>query len=62
MPTEKIDEVPKFKVCVHPEHNPPMFQVFEPGKYKHTCPECKYVQYFVVQPKICLNIGNHKGL
>lgn len=44
---EKIADVKPS--CVHPEHNPPTHQVFEPGVYRHTCPACGRVQVFTVQ-------------
>lgn len=28
------------KPCLHPEHEPPMHIVLEPGTYQHTCPGC----------------------
>jgi len=37
MPITKIKDAEW--TCSHPEHKPPMFQVFEPGAtYRHTCP------------------------
>lgn len=38
MPTRKIADAPV--VCYDPDHLPPMFKVFEPGVYEHTCPAC----------------------
>lgn len=35
--------------CVHPEHNPPSMQVFEPGVYEHECPLCGNKKFFRVQ-------------
>jgi hypothetical protein len=37
--------------CNHPEHNPPMFMVYQPGRYRHTCPHCGKVQEFEVYPE-----------
>ena len=51
MPTRKIADEPKDRVCRHPEHNPPGMCVYEPGTYEHTCPACKRKQVFVVQRK-----------
>lgn len=48
MPTVKIKEFEKQDICQHPEHNPPMFMVFEPGIYEHTCPACGKKQTFTV--------------
>lgn len=48
MPTRRIDGPTPSRPCAHPEHNPPMFQVFLPGRYEHTCPGCGAVQYFTV--------------
>jgi hypothetical protein len=42
MPTRKIrdyeDINPKYKVCRHPEHKPPMHVVYEPGEWERVCP------------------------
>lgn len=35
--------------CKHPEHNPPGMMVFEPGRYRHTCPSCGRAIVFTVQ-------------
>ncbi len=45
--TVKIAE-PEGRGCTDPSHNPPGYQVFSPGKYKHTCPSCGNVIIFVV--------------
>lgn len=37
--------------CNHPEHNPPMFMVYPPGRWRHTCPACGKVQEFEVYPE-----------
>lgn len=29
-----------YPVCFHPEHNPSMHIVLEPGTYEYTCPGC----------------------
>ena len=34
--------------CMHPEHEPPMFIVLEPGVYEHTCPGCGRKVVFTV--------------
>lgn len=48
MNTKKIRELDAKEVCTHPEHNPPMHQVFEEGVWEHTCPQCgKKVQFTV---------------
>jgi hypothetical protein len=39
--TRKIADLPKRFTCHHPGHNVPMFQVFPPGIYEHTCPGCE---------------------
>ena len=44
--TEKISE-PKIP-CLCQEHEPPRNQVFSPGTYKHTCPECGEVTVFEI--------------
>jgi hypothetical protein len=36
---EKIGEVKK--PCLSEEHDPPKYQVLEPGIYRHICPKCK---------------------
>ena len=51
MPTRKIPETDRWPLpCVHPEHNPPSLQVFEPGLYEHICPACGARQMFRVNP------------
>lgn len=49
MPTERIDDedFPE-RPCLNPDHDPPKYMVFKPGRYKHTCPACGHVQYFTV--------------
>lgn len=47
MPTKKIADLPG--LCTHPDHNPPMHQVFEPGIYEHECPSCHEKTKFIVQ-------------
>lgn len=37
--------------CRHPEHNPPSHMVWEPGRYRHTCPGCGKVTEFNVYPR-----------
>lgn len=34
--------------CRDPEHNPPMFMVYENGIYEHKCPGCGRVTRFTV--------------
>jgi hypothetical protein len=51
MPTKKIADSPESRVCLNPEHNPPKFRVWSPGRYEHTCPGCGFVQFFTV-PRI----------
>lgn len=46
MPTKKIADAPI--PCSHPEHEPPMWYVFEPGTYEHTCPACGKATVFEV--------------
>jgi hypothetical protein len=48
-PIKWVAQMPKF--CNHPEHNPPMFMVYRPGKYRHTCPSCGRVQEFEIYPE-----------
>lgn len=48
MPTIKIADPPP-PPCRHPEHNPPSYRVFEPGTYRHTCPQCGAIRMFVVE-------------
>ena len=39
--TGSFFDLPKVKICRHPEHEPPKFIHIPQGKgYKHTCPEC----------------------
>ena len=45
-PTKKIAELPV--PCRHPEHNPPMHRLFEPGLWEHTCPGCGAKMHFTV--------------
>ncbi len=42
------------KICLSPEHNPPMNIVLQPGIYKHTCPSCGWTYSFNV-PQIYSN-------
>jgi len=56
MPTERLPDEPedqrKYSMpigCAHPEHNPPSMMVFEPGRYRHTCPSCGRAIVFTVQ-------------
>jgi hypothetical protein len=51
MPTKKIADLPG--CCRHPEHLPPMHQVFEPGIYEHECPACHKKTTFVVNGYFC---------
>jgi predicted RNA-binding Zn-ribbon protein involved in translation (DUF1610 family) len=49
MPLKKIDTPENMKkICLHPEHNPPMHIVLEPGKYEYTCPACGNKVIFTV--------------
>jgi hypothetical protein len=34
--------------CTHLDHLLPYYRVFEPGRYKHTCPQCGHVTEFDV--------------
>lgn len=38
MPTIKIKELET--PCRNQEHLAPMYMVYEPGQYRHICPEC----------------------
>lgn len=43
MPTRRLpdkDNKHNKKLCMHPDHNPPLHMVFQPGDYEHTCPSC----------------------
>lgn len=46
--TRKVADLTKEESCKHPEHKPPMFQVFSPGHYEHTCPGCGHTTTFTV--------------
>lgn len=48
----KAEQWPK-QTCRHPEHDPPMHIVLEPGVYEYTCPGCGNVQTIVV-PEITM--------
>lgn len=50
MPTEKISGIDPHKVCKDPDHLPPSFMVWEPGRYRHTCSSCGHVTEFTVHP------------
>lgn len=43
--------------CLCPEHDPPMFFVYEPGTHKWTCPACGHVTVFTVPLVYCLGPG-----
>ncbi len=51
MPTRRIDDnfVEEQFVCCSPDHNPPGFQVFEPGLYEHVCSGCGAKYLFRVE-------------
>lgn len=41
MSTRRISDLPAWtEPCRHPEHEPPAFMVYRPGRYEHTCPGC----------------------
>lgn len=50
MPTRRIDDKTNWneKLCLHPNHNPPSYIIFKPGKYEHECPSCHFKTYFEV--------------
>lgn len=54
MPTRKIADIEQKEVCRDPEHNPPQYQVFEPGIYEHECPACHKIQRFTVPERSSL--------
>jgi|GEM_PF-4764016 len=37
-----------YKICNHPEHNPPSHMVYQPGEYEWVCPGCGKVTKFIV--------------
>ena len=43
----------KNEPCMNPEHNPPMFMVYEPGEYEWTCDSCGLTQRFTVPSVTC---------
>jgi len=43
------------KQCTNPEHRPIPREVYPPGSYRHTCPECGYLVTWTVQERI-LNV------
>jgi len=51
MPTKKIADLPKSSTCTHKDHDPPMYQHFEPGIYEHTCPSCGKTTRFTIGEK-----------
>jgi transcription elongation factor Elf1 len=51
MPTKLIHKFDEKKICKHPEHKAPMWVVYEPGIYEHTCPNCGESYKFTVRPK-----------
>lgn len=51
MPTKKIGDFKKIKICRDSEHNPPTMQLFEPGFYEHICPTCGSITHFTVPPR-----------
>lgn len=51
MPLKKIKEPEK--VCLSPEHNPPMHIYLEAGTYEYTCPACGKKVVFEVPTIIC---------
>lgn len=62
MPTRKIRDLAEENckgwelekdICQHPEHNPPMHRVYEPGVWEHECPGCGKKQIFTVPRITC---------
>ena len=51
--TRKIRDIKP--LCLHPEHKPPKYCVFEPGEYEHICPGCGYKTIFTVPRISCSN-------
>ena len=41
------------ELCRHPEHNPPMHIVLEPGRWEHTCPACGNKTIFTIPRVTC---------
>jgi hypothetical protein len=41
------------RLCMHPEHNPAMLRVYEPGTYEHICPACGAKMVFTVPRITC---------
>jgi hypothetical protein len=58
MPLERLPDPPDFiiykseeeKICISSEHNPPQFMVYQPGRYRYTCPKCGKMQEFTIYP------------
>ena len=55
--TRKIGDLPKGKICRHPEHNPAGMIVRDPGYYEHECPSCGQIQNFTVAEKPELSLA-----
>lgn len=45
---EKTAEEEKMDKCFHPEHNPPMHIVLQPGEHTWKCPSCGKETTFIV--------------
>jgi hypothetical protein len=53
--TRKLKDIPFG--CQDKEHNPPMYQYFEPGVYEHECPTCGKKKIFTV-PRITMSTND----
>lgn len=50
----KIRDLPDWRPCRSPEHNPPSMIVLPPGVYEHVCPSCgKRAEFVVPHPPTC---------
>jgi hypothetical protein len=49
MSTRKIRDLDPKETCTDPEHDPPMYMVFSPGVWEHTCPSCGKTVTFTIR-------------
>lgn len=60
MPTRKLADLPRDKICHHPDHNPPSMMVFPPGHYQHVCSGCGHTRNFTVRQKVTMEVVKHQ--
>lgn len=49
MPTNKIRDLDRQEMCVHPDHLPPLHKILPPGVYEHICEGCGRTIEFIAK-------------